>query len=106
MEPIDPDAIYTLTQAFPLSGVSYARFSAALSRGDLPSTRSKRWAYQIRGSDLMTWRDRVHGEWPEPPESQTSPGPRETLIEILRRLSDEEIAVLLHMAQWMRDDSW
>jgi hypothetical protein len=52
MEPIDPDAVYTLTQAHPFSGVSYARLVAALERGTLPSRRTGP-AYQIAGRDVL-----------------------------------------------------
>jgi hypothetical protein len=90
MEPIEPDAVYTATQALPLSSVSYARFVAALERGILPNRRMGR-AYQIAGRDLLAWRERIRAGTEMPSPERVVPGVRMEVVEMLQWLTDDEV---------------
>jgi len=56
---IDPDAVYTLTECATLTGRSYHQVTNAVQRGRLVATRTQGPSYQVRGADLIAWRDRV-----------------------------------------------
>jgi len=56
---IDPDAIYTLKDCAAATERSYHRVVNAVHRGRLVATRNQRMSYQVRGADLIAWRDRV-----------------------------------------------
>jgi DNA-binding XRE family transcriptional regulator len=65
---IDPDAVYTLKDCAALTGRPYHRITNAVERGRLVAIRNARAQYQVRGSDLIAWRDRVPtpGAYAEP----------------------------------------
>jgi hypothetical protein len=73
MEPIDPDATDTFTQAFPLAGKSYQRIVAAIQRGTLPNRRVGR-GYRIADCDLLAWRERIHTDGVSPSTDRVAPG--------------------------------
>jgi DNA-binding XRE family transcriptional regulator len=75
---IDPDAVYTLKECAALTGRSYHRITNAVERGRLIAIQNDRRQYQVRGSDLIAWRDRVPtpGAYAEPvvrPAPRTGP---------------------------------
>jgi DNA-binding XRE family transcriptional regulator len=56
---IDPAGSYTLKDCSALTGRPYHRVANAVERGRLIATRSECGSYQVRGADLLTWRDGV-----------------------------------------------
>lgn len=56
---IDPEGIYTLKACTTLTDRPYHRITNAVERGRLIATRSECGSYQVRGADLLTWRDGV-----------------------------------------------
>jgi DNA-binding XRE family transcriptional regulator len=77
---IDPEAISTLNDCAAVTGHRYLRIANAVERGRLIAIRSDRGHYQVRGSDLIAWRDRVSipGEFLEPVYRQVPPKPTRT----------------------------
>jgi len=94
---IDPEAIYSLKESVALTGLRYHVLSHAIQSGRLPAERGKQWRYDIRGCDLIAWRQHraMQSDRPSAEFLQL----RSRLWVIVPSLTDDQMRSLVEFAE-------